>query len=64
LLLGFVLGPMLEEHLRRAMLFSFGNMSTFVTRPWSCMLLIMALIAFVVVLIPAIAQSRQKVFVE
>jgi putative tricarboxylic transport membrane protein len=64
LLLGFVLGPMLEEHLRRAMLFSFGNMSTFVTRPWSCILLIMALIAFVVVLIPAIAQSREKVFVE
>jgi TctA family transporter len=63
-LLGFVLGPMLEEHLRRAMLLSFGNPSVFVTRPISAGLLILALLALVAVTLPAIAKKRASVFVE
>ena len=42
LLLGFVLGPMLEEHLRRAMIISRGDPTVFVTRPLSLALLILA----------------------
>jgi TctA family transporter len=63
-LLGFVLGPMLEEHLRRAMLLSFGNPSVFVTRPISAGLLVLAALALLAVTLPAIARKRSKVFVE
>ncbi|HBP31119.1 MAG: tripartite tricarboxylate transporter permease [Advenella sp.] len=50
LLLGFVLGPMLEENFRRALLLSRGDMSTFMTRPISsvCMSIIFVIIAFIV----------------
>ena len=43
LLLGFVLGPLLEENLRRAMILSRGDPTTFLTRPISAVLLVMAL---------------------
>jgi putative tricarboxylic transport membrane protein len=46
LLIGFVLGPMLEENFRRAMLFSRGDYSTFVTGPVSATLLALALLLF------------------
>lgn len=42
LILGFVLGPLLEEHFRRALILSYGEMSTFVLRPVSCGILIAA----------------------
>ncbi|MBL9035009.1 MAG: tripartite tricarboxylate transporter permease [Rhodospirillaceae bacterium] len=64
LLLGFVLGPMLEEHLRRAMIISRGDPTVFVTRPLSLALLILAVGVLVVVLLPAIARKREKVFIE
>ncbi|MCP4559081.1 MAG: tripartite tricarboxylate transporter permease [Bosea sp.] len=63
-LLGFVLGPMLEEHLRRAMLLSFGNPAVFVTRPISAGLLLLAVAALVAIALPAVAKKREKVFVE
>ncbi|NYZ14537.1 tripartite tricarboxylate transporter permease [Azospirillum sp. RWY-5-1] len=63
-LLGFVLGPMLEEHMRRAMLLSFGNPAVFVTRPISAGLLLLALLALLAMAFPAIAKKRNKVFVE
>ncbi|RDJ21907.1 tripartite tricarboxylate transporter permease [Bosea caraganae] len=63
-LLGFVLGPMLEEHMRRALLLSFGHPSVFVTRPISAGLLILALLALLAVALPAIARKRSKVFAE
>ena len=64
LLLGFVLGPMLEENLRRAMILSRGDPTTFVTRPISAVLLVMALAVLVVVFLPAVRKKREEVFEE
>ena len=64
LMLGFILGPMMEENLRRAMLLSRGDWSTFVTRPISAGLLALAVLMLIVVLSPAISKKRQKAFVE
>jgi len=64
LLLGFVLGPMLEEHMRRAMIISKGDPTVFVTRPLSLALLVLAVGVLVVVLLPNVAKKRQQVFVE
>ena len=64
LLLGFVLGPMLEEHLRRAMIISRGDPMIFLNRPISLTLLVVAVGALVLVLLPAVAKTREKVFVE
>ena len=64
LLLGFVLGPLLEEHLRRAMIISRGDPSIFVTRPISATLLVLALAAVLVAVLPAIRKKRAEVFVE
>jgi putative tricarboxylic transport membrane protein len=64
LLLGFVLGPLLEEHLRRALIISHGDPTTFVTRPISAALLLIAAVAFMVAVIPTIRRMRRQVFVE
>jgi putative tricarboxylic transport membrane protein len=64
LLLGFVLGPLLEENLRRAMILGHGNPATFVTRPISAVLLAIALAVLVVVFLPAVKKKREQVFVE
>jgi putative tricarboxylic transport membrane protein len=64
LLLGFVLGPMMEEYFRRAMLFSRGDFTTFLTRPISLGLLIAAALLLVIVALPAVKKSREEVFVE
>jgi TctA family transporter len=64
LLLGFVLGPLLEENLRRAMIISRGDPSVFVTRPISAVLLAAALAVLVVVLLPSVKKKREEVFVE
>ncbi|WP_238120940.1 MULTISPECIES: tripartite tricarboxylate transporter permease [unclassified Xanthobacter] len=64
LLLGFVIGPMLEEHLRRAMLISRGDPTVFVTQPISAALLALAAFALVAVLLPAIRQTRDEAFQE
>jgi TctA family transporter len=62
LLLGFVLGPLLEEYLRRAMIISRGDPSVFVTRPLSLALLIAAAAALVLAVLPAIREKREEVF--
>jgi TctA family transporter len=64
LLLGFVLGPMMEENLRRALLLSRGDPAVFVTRPISLTLLILAVVLVVVVASPAIARKREEAFQE
>ena len=64
LLLGFVLGPMLEEHLRRAMIISRGDPAIFIERPISLGLLIFAALALIIVFLPSIARKREQVFVE
>ncbi|MCW5662639.1 MAG: tripartite tricarboxylate transporter permease [Piscinibacter sp.] len=62
LLLGFILGPMMEENLRRALLLSRGDWSTFVTRPLSAGLLLAAVAMIVVVMLPSIKSKRQEAF--
>ena len=62
LLLGFVLGPLLEDHLRRALIISGGDPTVFVTRPVSAGLLLAAVAALVVTVLPAIRQKREVVF--
>lgn len=64
LLLGFVLGPMMEENLRRALLLARGDFSTFVTRPLSLGLLIATLLLLIVVLLPSIRKTREDAFQE
>ncbi|MBM6583900.1 tripartite tricarboxylate transporter permease [Microvirga sp. BT689] len=64
LLLGFVLGPLLETNLRRAMLISQGSPSVFIERPISLALLIASAALFVLLLVPAIRKTREDAFVE
>jgi len=64
LLLGFVLGPMMEENLRRALLLSRGDPMVFLDRPISRCLLIVALLLLALVMAPAIKKKREEVFVE
>jgi putative tricarboxylic transport membrane protein len=62
LLLGFVLGPLLEEHLRRAMIISRGDPSIFFVRPISLALLIAAALALLIAVLPTIREKREEVF--
>jgi TctA family transporter len=64
LLLGFVLGPMMEENFRRALLLSRGDYTVFVTRPLSGCLLAAALVLVVLVTLPAFKKTREEAFVE
>ena len=64
LLLGFILGPLLEEYLRRALIISRGDPTVFVTRPVSLTLLILAVIAFVIAVLPTVRRKREVVFEE
>jgi putative tricarboxylic transport membrane protein len=64
LLLGFVLGPLMEENLRRSLLLSRGSMSIFLTRPLSLGLLIVSAVLVVLLVVPAIARTREQVLKE
>ena len=64
LLLGFILGPMMEENLRRALLLSRGDWLVFVTSPMSAMLLVMAVSMILLVMIPSISRKRLEAFVD
>ncbi|RYX88355.1 MAG: tripartite tricarboxylate transporter permease [Comamonadaceae bacterium] len=64
LLLGFILGPMMEENLRRALLLSRGDWSVFVTRPLSAGLLGAAVLLMIIVLLPSVKSKREEAFVE
>ena len=64
LLLGFVLGPLMEENLRRAMLISRGDPSVFFTRPISCGMLIVALFLLLIIVLPQIRKKREEVVYE
>jgi TctA family transporter len=60
LLLGFVLGPMMEEHLRRAMLLSRGDASVFIERPISASMLALAAIALFMMLLPNLRKKKEE----
>ena len=64
LLLGFVLGPMLEENLRKAMTISRGDPSVFVTRPISLTMLALAAVLLLLVVLPAVRRKREEAFQE
>jgi putative tricarboxylic transport membrane protein len=64
MILGVVLGPLMEENLRRAMLIARGDPSVFVTRPLSAALLLIALGMLALALLPMIRRRREEVFVE
>jgi TctA family transporter len=64
LLLGFVLGPMIEEYFRRAMIIARGDAWVFLQKPISASMLVIAAILLVITFIPAIAKKREEVFVE
>jgi TctA family transporter len=64
MVLGFVLGTMLEENFRRAMLLSGGDPMVFVQRPISATLLAVAVILLAILIFPAIRRKRQEVLQE
>jgi TctA family transporter len=64
LMLGFVLGPMMEENLRKAMTISRGDPSVFVTRPLSMSMLALAALLLLIVILPAVRRTRAQAFQE
>jgi putative tricarboxylic transport membrane protein len=64
MVLAFVLGPLREENLRRAMLIARGDATVFATRPISAGLLLISLALLTVALLPMIRKRRDEVFVE
>jgi putative tricarboxylic transport membrane protein len=64
MLLGMILGPLMEENLRRAMLIARGDPSVFLTRPISAVLLAIAALLLVLAVLPTIRKRRDEVFVE
>jgi putative tricarboxylic transport membrane protein len=64
LLLGFVLGPMMEENFRRALLLSRGEYTVFFTSPISLTLLLIAAVLLIIVAFPSIKSKREEVFTE
>jgi TctA family transporter len=64
LILGFILGPLMEENLRRAMLLSRGDALVFFQRPISLTMLLIAAVLLLVVVLPAVRKKRDEAFVE
>jgi putative tricarboxylic transport membrane protein len=64
LLLGYILGPMMEEYLRRAMTLSRGDPVIFLERPISAAMLALAMLAMLAVVLPAVRKTRDRAFVE
>jgi putative tricarboxylic transport membrane protein len=64
LVLAFVLGPLLENNLRKSLILSQGDFAIFVTRPLSAACLALAILLLVSPLLPALAQRRRAVAVE
>jgi len=63
MILGFILGPLMEENLRRAMLLSRGDPTTFITKPISAGFIIASVILLVIVALPTIRKKRDEAFV-
>ncbi|HWP35823.1 MAG TPA: tripartite tricarboxylate transporter permease [Thermodesulfobacteriota bacterium] len=64
MLLGYVLGRLMEENLRRALLIARGDLLTFVERPISAALLAAALVVLLAAVLPSVRRSRAEVFKE
>jgi putative tricarboxylic transport membrane protein len=61
MLLGFVLGPMMEENLRRALQVSNGDPSVFVTRPISLAFIVVSVLILVIMMLPAVKKRRSDI---
>jgi TctA family transporter len=64
MILGFILGPLMEENLRRAMLLSRGDPLVFFQKPISASFLVVSIILLVIIALPNIRKKREEVFVE
>ena len=64
MLLGFIIGPMMEEYLRRALLLSRSDPMVFLQRPISASMLILSALAIIVVSMPALSKKREEAFKE
>jgi TctA family transporter len=64
LILGFILGPMMEENMRRTMMINFGDVSVFFTRPLSAVFLAAAAILLVVIALPSLRAKREEAMQE
>ena len=64
LLLGFILGPLMEENLRRALLLSRGDPTVFFTRPLSLGMLVAAGLLLLIIVLPAVRKTREEAFQE
>ena len=64
MILGFILGPLMEENLRRAMLLSRGDAFVFFQKPISATFLVISIVLLVIVALPNIRRKREEVFVE
>ena len=64
MLLAFILGPMMEEFLRRALLFSHGDPFTFLQRPITTTMRVLAAGLILVMLLPNLRRKRREVFQE
>jgi putative tricarboxylic transport membrane protein len=64
LILGFILGPMMEEQMRRAMMINFGDVTVFVTRPLSAAFLIAAALLMILIALPSLRAKREVALQE
>ncbi|MFC7517255.1 tripartite tricarboxylate transporter permease [Herbaspirillum sp. GCM10030257] len=64
MMLAFIIGPMMEEYLRRALLLSRSDPLVFLQRPISATMLILSALAMAVVLLPSLRKKREEAFVE
>jgi TctA family transporter len=64
MVLGFILGPMMEEHLRRALMISFGDPTVLVTRPLSAAFLLAAVLLLAAIALPALRAKREEAMQE
>ena len=63
-MLGFILGPLMEENLRRSMVLSRGDPMIFLQRPISLVILLLCAALLLIVVLPQISKTREKVFHE
>jgi TctA family transporter len=64
LILGFILGPLMEENLRRSLVISRGDPMVFIQRPISATLLVAALLMLALIVLPQFRKTREEAFQE
>jgi TctA family transporter len=64
LILGFILGPMMEEQMRRAMMIHFGDVTIFLTRPLSAAFLVAAALMMLMIALPSLRAKREVALQE